>query len=571
MIRKIVCLIIIALLLLPIIDGGTERENEMIIGSRGAFLSSHFSFMSEFINNICSSLIPHPPTAIASVKTEGRKAIFRAYGGNQCRWDFDNDGTWDTQWINETEIEHVYEKPYNGFAKLQVKNEKGMDEKLVRVIAVMQEEDQRQDKVEDFVKIYGSKKYAQTFIPTMFNITGIKIYVARKGITSNDVPFLKILSKLFPNLFRNIFLGDLYIKIYEGKPSSNKLLTYVKLEPDDISKAGAWISIDFPKGLLISEWNSYCSIALEQSGGNERNYYKWYYANNNPYPNGSFCYYEGGRWREDSTKDFAFITYGKPTGDEPDGVEERWAVLIAGSDDITAPIDTDIMYNVLVDKGWDPSHIWTLYPEESTLTNVRNAIEQMRENEDMDDLCLVSWSCHGSFYGGEYYIRIKNYRLKGSQIDEWLNEFSCKGILILASSCHAGGAIYTMAQPNRVILASCAADKITGPMLLAGKVYGSWMHYFLADQTGACHRRLGFPPEDPVFGEKDGAFARSDPDTSDDYGGNNDGWISAEEGFEFYCKWINVALKEWPPERKPNPQIYDGYEGDFPVVRWRED
>jgi len=48
-------------------------------------------------------------------------------------------------------------------------------------MAELQNEDQKQDKIEDFVKIYGSNAYAQTFIPTMLNLTGIKIYVARRG------------------------------------------------------------------------------------------------------------------------------------------------------------------------------------------------------------------------------------------------------------------------------------------------------------------------------------------------------------------------------------------------------
>ena len=72
------------------------------------------------------------------------------------------------------------------------------------------------------------------------------------------------------------------------------------------------------------------------------------------------------------------------------------------------------------------------------------------------------------------------------------------------------------------------------------------------------------------MGAKDGAFARTDPDTSKAYGGNNDGWISAEEAYEYYCRWIGEMTKDWTPDRKPDPQLYDGYEGDFLVVQWRK-
>jgi len=565
MIRKIVYLIIIASLLLPIINEGKEKENEMIIEGRDAFLSSHPSFISDFIHNICSSLTFHPPSAIASVKTEGREAIFRAYGSSQYRWDFDNDGIWDTEWLSLQQVKHVYEKPYNGFARLQVKNEYGIAENLVRVIAVMQEEDQKQEKTEDFVKIYGSKKYAQTFIPTMLNLTGIKIYVARKGITCNEMPFLKILSKLFPNLFHNFFLGDLYIKIYEGKPSSGKMLTYVKIEADDVSKAGAWISIDFPKGLLISEWNNYCSIAVEQDGGNERNYYKWYYAYNDPYPNGSFYYYGGGRWKEDSTRDFAFITYGKPTGNEPDGIEERWAVLIAGPDVHYADDDMTDMKNVLINRGWNPSHIWTIYSDESSLSNVEKAIMQMKENEDMDDICLIGWRGHGAFRNGEYYIYLHG-TLKGEQLDEWLDGFSCKGMLLIAHTCQSGGAIYSLAQEKRVIITSCDKDEASYNMGIHG--YNGILYYFLSDETGIWSSKKGFPPLDPIVGRKDGAFARTDPDTSNEYGGNNDGWVSAEEAYRFAYKWVKKTIYELSSgQADMNPQFFDGYNGDLKIAR----
>ncbi|MCD6223030.1 MAG: hypothetical protein J7K12_05040 [Thermoplasmata archaeon] len=507
--------------------------------------------------------------AIANVVTRGMKATFEAYGNWLHRWDFDNNGIYDTPWINEKEIRHVYEKPYNGYAKLQVKNGNETDESLIRVIAMPEQEDQKQDKIEDFVKVYRGHEYAQTFIPTMLNLTKIKIYVARKGIAYDDIPFYQILSLLFPNLFSNL-LGDLYIEIYEGTPMNGRHLKEIVVEPSKISKYGAWLSIDI--GIILSSWNKHYSIVLWQSGGNERNYYKWYYATGNPYPNGSFYYLERG-WKEDSSKDFAFITYGEPTGDEPDGVEERWAVIIGGPNlgehGEVGSIDVRITRDVLVQRGWDPSHIWTIYPDESNLKNVENAIEQMKKAEDMDDICLVSWSAHGSFNNGVYTIYL-NGALTGKKLKSWLDDFACKGMLLLAETCHAGGAIYDLAQPKRVILAACAADRLDRGVKLNWKYYGSWLHYFLADQTGACHNRLHFPPKDPVFGAKDGAFARSDPDTSSEYKGNNDGWISAEEGFEFYCKWIDEFTKKYPPEMKPDPQIYDGYDGDLNVVKWRE-
>ena len=75
--------------------------------------------------------------AIGNVVMRGMKATFQAYGNWLHRWDFDNNGIYDTPWINEKEIRHVYAKPYNGFAKLQVKNGNETDESLIRVIACL--------------------------------------------------------------------------------------------------------------------------------------------------------------------------------------------------------------------------------------------------------------------------------------------------------------------------------------------------------------------------------------------------------------------------------------------------
>ena len=191
----------------------------------------------------------------------------------------------------------------------------------------------------------------------------------------------------------------------------------------------------------------------------KKSYYEWYYANDNPYPNGSFYSYEGGRWKEDENKDFAFITYGEPTGHEPDGSVDRWAVLIGGPGSGSSILDTahtlDVtnMKNILVQRGWNPSHIWTIYPDDATVLNVKNAIEQMEKNEDVDDLCMISWSSHGAtnWQTGEYYVYLKE-TITGSELDSWLDKFWCKGILLLASTCEAGGAVLSLAQPGRVII-----------------------------------------------------------------------------------------------------------------------
>jgi len=59
---------------------------------------------------------------------------------------------------------------------------------------------------------------------------------------------------------------------------------------------------------------------------------------------------------------------------------------------------------------------------------------------------------------------------------------------------------------------------------------------------------------------KDGAFARDDPDTNSEYGGNNDGWVSAEEACTYAEHWLEYADLF-------HPQISDMYPGDLNIVK----
>ena len=73
------------------------------------------------------------------------------------------------------------------------------------------------------------------------------------------------------------------------------------------------------------------------------------------------------------------------------------------------------------------------------------------------------------------------------------------------------------------------------------------------------NKRYNWPT--PIEG-KDGAFARDDPDTNEkDYGGNNDGWVSAEEAFRYAAYWRNKLSSDI------HAQISDMYPGDLNIAK----
>ena len=113
-----------------------------------------------------------------------------------------------------------------------------------------------------------------------------------------------MLSKLFP-LIKNIFLEDLSVYLFEGSPDTE--LHYIAsftISARDVPRSGGWIHLDITKEL---KWNTTYTIQLFQNGGNERNYYMWYYGSGDPYERGaaysSSSY--GGEWKEENF-DFCF-------------------------------------------------------------------------------------------------------------------------------------------------------------------------------------------------------------------------------------------------------------------------
>ncbi len=145
-------------------------------------------------------------------------------------------------------------------------------------------------------------------------------------------------------------------------------------------------------------------------------------------------------------------------------------------------------------------------------------------------------------------------------IDELLDDCDAKGMLVLIDSCKSGSAIPDMEQEGRVIITSSARHQ---PSYWNDEMENGMFTYFFVDETGVWSSKHGYPT--PKTG-KDGAFARDDPDTNEkDYGGNNDGWISAEEAFSYAEKWYKKAVNEL--HLLPStPQISDNYEGDLLIA-----
>ncbi len=605
--EKWLCFAIAMLFLVPIGINGKEKEmngnisidnlnNENVIHHSDfishLFYAKHHSIISNLIYRILIKMKNYPPVALIKEihGIVGKPVVFDAspsYDPNgdrlYYRWDFDNDGVYDTKWLRNAKVEHVYYEPYDGYVKLKVSDDKGAtDECVAKVIiknaATTGEVDQKQEKVDGYVRVYEDKFFAQSFKPSKCGLDGIDLLVARKGIVSSgqENNAGKVVSKLM-NLFarffhknnrfisalsetirikaskfssiartNSLFLGDLVVGIYGklgdiylDKEVRNSLVFETRIPPDRISRTVTWIHIDLDVEL---HWNKTYYIVVYQDGGNQYQYYKWYYGTGNPYENGSFYEEENynWNWRENKDRDFCFRTYGYTSGEEPDGIEERWAVLFGclestGGIAMYADQDAYDMRDCLVAHGWDASHIKVLISP--TKSQVKDAIEWLDSVDDSDDIDLVMWASHGGKSDSGYYIFTVKYDVVyGYEMDSWLDQCGAKGICVIADTCYAGWAIDDLAKDGRVILTSSDRQHKAGAW---DPFQNHVFIYYLVD-----------------FSE--GAFPKKSLDT------NNDGWVSAEEAYPYAREKTNAFSWKYGGFYQ-NPLIYDGCEGDLRI------
>ncbi|HEC81691.1 MAG TPA: PKD domain-containing protein, partial [Thermoplasmatales archaeon] len=106
------------------------------------------------------------------------------------RWDFDDDGVWDTSWITSKKVKHVYLTAFEGYVRLEVKDVYGVTDtgsaRVVITLGITGDVDQSQEKSDGYVKIYENHYFAQSFKPSKCKLTGLDIYIGRKGFTSEE-------------------------------------------------------------------------------------------------------------------------------------------------------------------------------------------------------------------------------------------------------------------------------------------------------------------------------------------------------------------------------------------------
>lgn len=207
-----------------------------------------------------------------------------------------------------------------------------------------------------------------------------------------------------------------------------------------------------------------------------------------------------------------------------DETTEYWGLCI-GPTDIETGLDVFIQdavitKKVLINNGWDQSHI-LLLTGELDKEDVIEGISWLKSRSDNDDVVFIYMSNHGSY--GKFWLK-KDTHITYNELDKNLDQVDYKGMAIIVNACNSGSAILNLQQNKRVIVTSCRA----------------W--------------------------ETSGAFSDiiSSLTIAGDVAGNQDGYVSIEESFKYikkYCYQCSDA----------NPVISDKYLGELVITSYNKE
>jgi hypothetical protein len=253
---------------------------------------------------------------------------------------------------------------------------------------------------------------------------------------------------------------------------------------------------------------------------------------------------------------------------------EYWALLVAVGVYAENPeqdrpdmlLEVDDFHELLLQSDWwKEDHIKVIKAEEATVPNIIAGLRWLDRKEDRNDISLVFFSTHGntlgidippkdeadgsdealvSYWGFVY----DNTILWDDEINVLLNRLESKGVCLIVDSCYAGG---FNDPPNWLIKGIMNQKDRQSDMTAAEWVKGFGQGVLGQKRVvlmGSCEDELSYS----------GGFAPYLIDGFRGYGDtNSDGIISAEEAF-YYAQ----------PRSSPhqNPTIYDGYEGDLPLM-----
>ena len=243
---------------------------------------------------------------------------------------------------------------------------------------------------------------------------------------------------------------------------------------------------------------------------------------------------------------------------------EYWAVIVC-----TNTTNITSIYNSIIDKpNWNKSHIILLKGEQATKENILDALDWLSINADSQDIVLFSFTGHGTYTG--IFINRKygiapwdNNPILTDELDEKLDQIKCKYQCLFFDCCLSGNFV-----GRKFLFFSSILDEENRVILMSTRRRGGGFtaSVFEGDEEVNVINFPRFVSE---------AFQKG-------IDKNSDGWVSAEEAFRYGRKkfrpyaiifflFIPLQIQAFIESRGffliPFPKIYDGVEGDLPLVK----
>ena len=123
----------------------------------------------------------------------------------------------------------------------------------------------------------------------------------------------------------------------------------------------------------------------------------------------------------------------------PDVSNDRYFILFYHYDYIESS-DIDLPAQFLIEKGKvPPENIFKLAQEEATASALQNAIEQIAEKSDRNDIVYLGITAHGPGTIGVTLLDVSfcaaDRCIKYVELNEWLNQIEAKALILSISSC----------------------------------------------------------------------------------------------------------------------------------------
>jgi 5-hydroxyisourate hydrolase-like protein (transthyretin family) len=252
---------------------------------------------------------------------------------------------------------------------------------------------------------------------------------------------------------------------------------------------------------------------------------------------------------------------------------EYWALLVAvgvyaenpeqNRPDMLLEVD-DLHTTLLQSSWWSEDHIKVIKGEDATCANIIAGLRWLDKHENSNDISLVFLSTHGFPLGVDippadeadgtdealvsyWGFAFPNLFIWDDELNVLLNRLESKGVCLIVDSCYAGG----FNDPPNWNITNIPPQDAAKQMTAA-----QWVKGFGEDVRGQKRVVLMGSCEDEL--SYSGGFAPYIIDGLRGYADTNgDGVVTAEETF-YYAQPRSVP--------RQNPTMYDGYDGDLPLV-----